>query len=52
MTTFINKLKTDPEIQKKYGYYHGGGLEAGKAGNNWYCDSFALHELGSKCSGS
>lgn len=42
MTVFINKLKSDPEFQKKYSYYHTGGLIPGKPGNNWYCDTFAV----------
>jgi len=42
MNEFLQKLKTDSETQIKYMYLHNGGLEPGKAGLWWYCDTFAL----------
>ena len=30
---------------------HGGGIEPGKPGLQWYCDTFALPEQQSKCEG-
>ena len=42
INSFIQKLKTDPETQKKYNHYHGGGLSPGKAGKEQYCDTYAV----------
>jgi len=47
----INKLKTDQATQIKYSHLHDGGVEAGKAGLWWYCNTFALPEQESKCGG-
>lgn len=47
----ISKLKTDEATQIKYGLLHNGGLEDGKAGISWYCNTFALPEQEAKCNG-
>lgn len=49
MAYFMEKLRTDPTTQIKYMHLHGGGLEPGKPGLGYYCDTFALPEIKSKC---
>lgn len=51
MANFMQKLKTDESTQIKYMHLHGGGLEPGKPGLGYYCDTFALPEMKSKCDG-
>ncbi len=48
----LQKLKTDPATQIKYMYLHNGGVEPGKPGLWWYCNTFALPEQQAKCGGS
>jgi hypothetical protein len=51
MTYFMNKLKSDNATQIKYTHYRSGGIEAGSAGKEAFCDTSTSPQYESQCYG-